>query len=295
MLLSGPNMYQERFDRRYQSNPTEVFLPGDFPGLKAQSCAFTSDHGQKLMGYWYTHAGQNIHGILVLAHGLCGGHRNYLDVCDFFASHGFLVFAYDATANGESEGRAVGGFPQGVADLDHALRYVKAQERCLDLPIMLFGHSWGGYAVCSVLEFHPDVCAVINVSGFDSSAVMLAQAARPHLGWITDWIVSLFTRRERKQWGRYASASALKGFAASGAQVMVIHSEDDETVHPQSGYDRYHKAYADSERFRFVQLSGRGHNYPLHENGVRGSLDAALMHNILNFALRAIRRNDNAV
>ncbi|MBQ4265835.1 MAG: alpha/beta fold hydrolase [Clostridia bacterium] len=295
MLLSGLNMYKKRFDRRYQSNPAEVYLPGDFPGLQAQSCSFVSDHEQKLMGYWYSHTGQTIQGVLVLAHGLCGGHRNYLDVCSFFAEHGFLVFTYDATANGESEGRSVGGFPQGVADLDHALRYVKAQERCRDLPIVLFGHSWGGYAVCSLLEFQPDVRAVISVSGFDSSAVMLAQAARAQLGWLTDWIVPLFVLRERRQWGRYASASAMKGFAKSGAQIMVIHSEDDETVHMQSGCDRYHKAYAGNKRFRFVKLSGRGHNHPLHENGVRGTLDAALMRDILDFALHAIRRNDDAV
>ena len=295
MLIASLNMYKKRFDRRYQSSPAEMYLPGDFPGLQVQSSVFISDHGQKLMGYWYTHAGQSIQGVLVLAHGLCGGHRNYLDICNYFAKRGFLIFAYDATANGESEGRAVGGFPQGVADLDHALRYVKAQERCCDLPIVLFGHSWGGYAVSSVLEFQPDVCAVVSVSGFDSSAVMLAQAAREHLGKLTDWVVPLFALHERKQWGRYASASAMKGFAKGDAQVMIIHSDNDETVHMQSGYDLYHQVYAVNDRFRFVKLSGRGHNYPLHVDGVRGTLDTALMQEILHFILQAIGRNDDAV
>ena len=284
MLFSGLKLYKSRFDRRYQSHAAEIMLPGDFPGLQAKSCSFVSDHGQKLMGYWYSRTGQAIRGVLVLAHGLCGGHRNYLDVCNYFTEHGFLVFAYDATANGESEGSAVGGFPQGVADLDFALRYVKAQERCWDLPIVLFGHSWGAYAVCSVLAFHRDVRAVVGVSGFDSSAVMLSQAARPHMGRMTDWIVPLFALQERRRWGRYASASALKGFAQSDARVMIIHSADDETVHMQSGYDRYYAAYENDPRFTFLRFDDRGHNRPLHTGRTPGyPLDMELMDKILCF------------
>ena len=295
MLIASLNMYKKRFDRRYQSSPAEMYLPGDFPGLQVQSSVFISDHGQKLMGYWYTHAGQSIQGVLVLAHGLCGGHRNYLDICDYFAKRGFLIFAYDATANGESEGRAVGGFPQGVADLDHALRYVKTQERCRNLPIVLFGHSWGGYAVCSVLQFHPDVHAAAAVAGFDSSAVMLAQAAKPYLGRLTGLFVPLFTLHERRQWGRYAMASAMNGFAQSNAQVMIIHSEDDETVYMQSGYDRYNRTYGQDNRFCFVKLSGRGHNHPLHVGGVRGQLDEHLMDQILHHYLQAVGRKKDVV
>ena len=295
MLFSGLNMYQSRFGCRYQSNPEEVFLPGDFEGLLVRGCFFDSDHGQKLMGYWYSRSGQENRAVLVLAHGLCGGHRNYLDVCSFFTEHGFLVFAYDATANGESEGSAVGGFPQGVADLDYALRYVRAQLFCRDLPVVLFGHSWGGYAVCSVLNFRRDVRAVVSVSGFDSSAVMLSQAVRPHLGFLTNLIVPLVTLQERRRWGRYASASAMEGFAKSDAKMMIIHSVDDETVHMQSGYDRYEKVYGNDARFCFVRLQGRGHNHPLHVGGMRSELDDQLMQEILCFYLQAIRRKNDAV
>ena len=295
MFLSGLKIYRSRFDCRYQSNPEEVFLPGDFEGLLVEGCYFDSDHGQKLMGYWYSRSGRENRAILVLAHGLCGGHRNYLDVCNFFTEHGFLVFAYDATANGESEGSAVGGFPQGVADLDHALRYVKAQERCRELPVVLFGHSWGGYAVCSVLNFRRDVRAVVSVSGFDSSAVMLAQSARPYLGFLTDLIVPLVILQEKRRWGKYASASATAGFAKSDAKIMIIHSTDDETVHMHSGYDRYEKIFKADARFRFVRLQGHGHNHPLHVGGVRGQLDDQLMNEILCFYLHAIGRKNDAV
>ena len=292
MLFSGMDMYSRRFNRRYRCKPADDMRPEDFPGLCAQGCAFFSDRGQKLTGSWYTRAGQSAKAVLVLVQGLCGGHRYYLDICDAFARSGFLVFAYDATGNGESEGEAVGGFPQGVADLDYALRYVKAQEACRDLPIVLFGHSWGAYSACAALAFHPDVRAAIAVSGFDTSLGMLAQAAREKLGRATDWVVPLFAVKEMLRWGRYARAGAIKGFIKSRAKVMVIHSEDDQTVHMDSGYARYKKKFGDSPRFRFIRLEGRGHGHPLHENGVPGTLDAALMEKILDFAHGAVRQSD---
>ena len=295
MSFSALNMHRRIFDRRYQSNPAEVWSLEAFPGLQEERCSFESDRGQKLIGHWYTRDGGETLGVLVLAHGLCGGHRNYLDVCNAFTENGLIVFAYDATANGESEGDAVGGFPQGVADLDHALRYVKAQERCRDLPIALFGHSWGGYSVGAVLNFHPDVRAVVSVAGFDTPAVMMAQSARKQLGALANIIVPLFTLREHGRWGEYASAGAMKGFSKSEAQVMIIHSDDDNTVDIRCGYDRYFAAFSENERFRFVKLNGRGHDFPLHENGVRGPLDKKLMRDIIDFTLFATGRTNDAL
>ena len=48
-----------------------------------------------------------------------------MDVADYLSSNGYLVFAYDATGNDESEGDAVNGLPQGIIDLDYAIRFIK--------------------------------------------------------------------------------------------------------------------------------------------------------------------------
>ena len=61
-----------------------------------------------------------------MAHGLGGGgHNSYMDCANYFARHGYYVFAYDATGNDESEGEGVGGLPQGVIDLDYAISFVE--------------------------------------------------------------------------------------------------------------------------------------------------------------------------
>ncbi|WP_370631506.1 serine aminopeptidase domain-containing protein [Peptoniphilus sp. KCTC 25270] len=57
--------------------------------------------------------GDNLKGIIIIAHGFGGGgHNSYLDCINYFAQNGYYVFAYDATGNDESEGEGVRGFPQ---------------------------------------------------------------------------------------------------------------------------------------------------------------------------------------
>ena len=58
-----------------------------------------------------------------------------MDCANYFAQHGYYVFAYDATGNDDSEGEGVGGFPQGVVDLDHAISFVEKSGNFPDLPI----------------------------------------------------------------------------------------------------------------------------------------------------------------
>lgn len=89
----------------------------DFDGLQCAKYKFSSDKGQKLTGYMYS-SGENQVGIIVMARGFGGGgHNSSMDCADYFARHGYYVFAYDATGNDESEGEGVEGLPQGVIDL----------------------------------------------------------------------------------------------------------------------------------------------------------------------------------
>lgn len=154
----------------------------DFDGLQRKKYEFTSNNGQKLTGYMYSF-GDKQHGIVVLAHGFGGGgHNSYMDCADFFARNGYYVFAYDATGNDESEREGVGGLPQGVIDLDHAISFVEDNDDFPQLPIVLFGHSLGGYSVSSVLTYHPEVKAVISCSGFNSSLDMFEAEGKNQIG-----------------------------------------------------------------------------------------------------------------
>ncbi len=232
----------------------------DFEGLQRTRYEFASDKGQKLVGYLYS-SGTNQKGILVIAHGYGAGHNFYMDVANYFAQNGYYVFAYDATGNDESEGEGVGGLPQGPIDLEHAISFLEANEDIPDLPIVLFGHSWGAYSACSVLTYHPEVKAVIECSGANRSSDYVEAMLKGEMGDACCVVMPFINLHELMSFGKYATNSSMAGFDVSDAAIMVVHSEDDEVVPIQSGYDVYYEKYSNDPRFTFVHLEDAGHSY----------------------------------
>ena len=253
------SIYNENFDKRFETYEPYKFHVEDFDGLTREEYKFPSDKGQLLAGYLYS-AGEEQHGIIVIAHGFGAGHNSYMDVANFFAHHGYYVFAYDATGNDESGGESLGGIPQGPIDLDHAISFVEDSGNFPDLPICLFGHSWGGYSVCSVLTYHPEVKAVIECSGCNRSSDLFEAGGKEQAGDLIYTMMPFIKLHERLKFGDYAANTALDGFAASEAAVMIVHSADDDVVPIEYGYDLYYEKYQGDPRFTFVRYEDKGHN-----------------------------------
>ena len=248
---------------RYQSVEPQIRTVDEFKGLEVQECSFLSDRGQRLAGYIYSKKGLKPVGVVIIAHGLgVGGQCVYMAVADYFTSHGYLVFAYDATGNDKSEGASGVGMEQGIIDLSHAIDYVEHDRVMRHYPIVLFGHSWGAYCVGAVLNVHPEVKAVVAVSGFNSTTDYFRYVADVE---DTDGTLSMLApyveRIEKQKFGKYADYTALKGFANTEAGIMIIHSKDDQNVAESLGYDLYYKKYKDDERFRFKLYENRKHMY----------------------------------
>ena len=252
-------MYNVNFNVRCDSYEPLMLRTEDFDGLECREYSFPSDKGQMLAGYLYS-KGTDQHGILVIAHGFGSGHNSYMDVADFFAKNGYYVFAYDATGCDKSEGKGVGGPPQGVVDLDHAISFVEGSNDIPDLPIVLFGHSWGGYSVCSVLNYHPEVKAVVECSGFNCSSDMFESGGKSQAGDAIYAMTPFIKIYEGFKYGKYAKNTAMDGFANTDADILILHSEDDNVIGIEYGYDKYFEKYRDDPRFTFIRFTDRGHN-----------------------------------
>ncbi len=263
-------VYQDNFGGRYETSEWIFYTVDEFEGLEVSECTFPSDKGQLLAGYKYSKKNQQIKGVVVIAHGLgSGGQNTYMDIADYFASNGYLVFAYDATGNDKSEGDSLGGLPQGVVDLDYALRYVREVEEYRDLPVVLYGHSWGGYSVGNVLNYHPDVSAVVIVAGFNRSGDLFEHYGEAEIGLGIQLFMPYVSIYERLKFGNYAACSAIDGFADSDAGIMVLHSKDDTEVPPEYGYDVFYDRYGDDSRFCFIEYEDRGHSYICYSEAAR--------------------------
>jgi len=254
-------VYDQFFGIRYESYEPTEWKPEDFDGLLRDRYTFASNNGQVLTGYKYYKGDGEVKGLVVLAHGFgCGGQRNYMDVANYFATNGYAVFAYDITGNDESEGEAVNGLPQGAIDLDYALRFVKSHEEFKDMPIVLWGHSWGGYSVGSVLKLHPDVKAAVIVAGFNESLDMIEFQGRAIAGDVADIMLPFLEKYEADTFGDYATMSVQDGIGATDANIMVLHSTDDDTIPVEGSYDRYYEKYSGDPRFTFIRYEDRGHD-----------------------------------
>ncbi len=258
-------IYNENFNKRFESYEPYMYYIDDFEGLTRTQYKFQSDKGQTLIGYMYSN-GENQKGVVIMAHGFGGGgHNSYMDVANYFANAGYYVFAYDATGNDESEGDGVGGMPQGVIDLDHAISFVKQNEQYNKLPIVLFGHSWGGYSVCSVLNYHPDVKAVIECSGFESSAGMFESEGKKAVGDGIYVMMPFVKLHEFIKYGKYASNTAMDGFENTDTPIMVVHSEGDPVVPVEYGYNIFYDKYKDDPRFSFICPENSEHDHIYHD------------------------------
>jgi pimeloyl-ACP methyl ester carboxylesterase len=201
-----------------------------------------------------------------------------MDCANYFAKNGYYVFAYDATGSGKSEGDGVGGVPQGVIDLDYAISFVESNEAISDLPIVLFGHSWGGYCVCSVLTYHPEVKAVIECSGFDRASDMFESVGKAQAGNLIYTMMPFIKIHERFKYGKYATNTAMDGFDSTDAPVMIVHSADDDVIGIEYGLDKYYEKYKEDPRFTFIRFEDRGHSEILYDpaNTYKKELDAEL-------------------
>ena len=253
-------MYDDNFNIRGDSYKPLMLQIEDFNGLQCTEYAFPSDKGQILAGYLYS-CGDEQRGIVVMAHGFGGGgHNSYMDCADYFAHNGYFVFAYDATGCDRSEGEGTGGTPQGVIDLEHAISFVEANNDIPDLPIVLFGHSWGGYCVSAVLTYHPEVKAIIECSSFNRSSDMFESGGKSQAGSVIYAMTPFIRIHEYLSYGKYAANTAMDGFESTDAAIMIVHSADDDVIGIEYGYDKYYKKYKDNPRFTFIRFEDRGHN-----------------------------------
>ena len=280
--LAAVIIYEASFGRRYTTAEEEALSLSDFDGLCRERHSFPTRGGGNLVGYLYRGEGDfEARGLVVFAHGMGrGGQTGYIDVFDIMVERGYAVFAYDATANDESEGKSVGGLPQGIIDLDYALRYVKGLDVLSGLPLFLMGYSWGGFSVANVLSYHPDVDGAVSLAGWNESMDLVRHRGRQYAGALAMLAMPFAELYEGIKYGEYANSSALSGFAAAECPIMIVHGELDETVPPEYGYLRYQSELGSDSRFTYRIYPERDHAVFRNADG---SLDRELFFEIADF------------
>jgi len=225
----------------------------------------------------YIFGEDNYNGLIVIAHGLGGGAVSYLREIIFFVDNGWRVFAFDKTGSHHSEGSGTRGLPQSAIDLNAALNYIANQD--LGLPIMLYGHSWGGFAVTAVLNFDDhDINAVVSLAGFADPLGMLHEGARLMIGPVGNIAYPFLWMYQWMLFGPYANLSAIDGINSGTVPVKIIHGREDNVV-------SYHSAgiIAHRERIGNPNAVFVSRYYPHHSGHNDLTLDMLFMAEIHDF------------
>ena len=188
--------------------------------------------GNTLQGFIYGKA--NTCGLVVISHGLGGTADSYFPMIMYFVDNGWRVFAYNNTGVGGSEGADSGGVYQSVIDLDAALAFVEKTSALNGLPVMLVGHSWGGYAVCAVLNNAHPVKAAVSFAGFNNGRETFEEQGRSNGGVLFNLLIPQLRKIEKQRFGDVAKLTAIDGINKAGIPVMIVQSADDDVISAQT-------------------------------------------------------------
>ena len=145
-------------------NPCYLHIE-DYPELKREDYE-TQCEGKAIRGYVYSLKEEaNPKGFIVLAHGFFGSHVQYLVDIDFLCKQGYRVLAFDQYGVGMSDGESQVSLAHGILCLNEVIKDVEKRNLQGDLPILLYGHSWGAYCCAGALKDHPEISKAVLRSG----------------------------------------------------------------------------------------------------------------------------------
>lgn len=230
--IMAVGIYSNSFDRVEKPNENEFSLAFNWKNIdqsiyNRKEVIFSSGKNT-LQGFVY--GGSNENGLIVISGGLGATADDYLPMIMFFVDNGWRVFAFNNTGVAGSEGKSTRGLTQSVIDLDAALSFIKNSAEFSGLPVMLVGHSWGGYAVCAVLNNNHSVNAVASFAGYNNGRDVYDDFGTKAVGLRYYMLFPHFRVIQRLYFGRAVGFTAVGGINKANIPVMIVHASDDDQM-----------------------------------------------------------------
>ena len=243
------------FVRRDDKGMLFYFDIKDFPGLSREEFTFKTKKNHSLKGYFYSYDNFIPDRLVVFDHGMGVGHRAYMKEIDMLAKAGYLVYSYDHTGCTESEGEHIMGLSGSLADLDACISAM-INKGFLPENISVVGHSWGAFSTLNILHFHPNLRGIVALSGFISIKDMLDQVIPKIVSFSKKSIYSI----EAEVNPDYFDKSAIDALSNTDKPVLIIHSEDDDSVSYKRHFAKLKEALGRKDNIVFLSLRGKCHN-----------------------------------
>ena len=257
VLVEG--LYLNVLYKHLYTDPLHYFNKFSYPELKSEEVKFATNDNNMLAGYFYHYDKFDDSKVIIFAHGYGNGHLRYIDVINYLCKNGFLVFAYNATAFDNSDGKGLLSFAQGIVDLSNAIKYVKEMSKYAGKEVYLIGHSWGGYSVGAVLNIFSTIKKVVIFSGFNTAADVVLSQGREYVGDKGAEYEKYIVEHDKKYFPYHYNYSVVEGLSDFDGKAIIVHSYDDNTVLPSASIDIYKKELGNNPNIKFITYKDRGH------------------------------------
>ncbi len=240
------------FCRNDPSPALPYYQPEDFD-LSYQNFSFQS--GKWLLsGSFYFYQNVEKKGVILFLHGAGAGRSAYIKEIASFARRGYVVYAYDNTGCGESEGRYFYGLGHTNRDIKAFFAWFEMNNEFKTLPLYVVGHSWGGYGAL-LTSSYPSVRKIISLAGFTSPSREFAYYVNHGRYKKIRFLMSLVL----KSLGGYdADVAVYSSLKKSSAKILYVQGDKDPMVLPQAGYlDLKH--HLPNASIKYLIVPGRGH------------------------------------
>lgn len=209
--------YVKNFVCRYDK---EVGVPYyshlDFEGLKQDAFTFTNSDGIEIHYFYYYYDNYKQDKIILFCHGLGAGHAAYIAEIELLARRGYKVLTLDYTGCGESGGKVLGSLNAPTRDVNELLNLLKIEK-----PIILIGHSLGGYTALNIINLRNDIMKAIILSGFLSIDRTIPVFVK------NKFIVSRILKYEQKAIKEYSNINNIDYLNKTTDDLFFIHSDND--------------------------------------------------------------------
>ncbi len=245
------------------------YLQEKYPEFARTSVNFHSKDGELLEGsFFYQEEAKEAKALIVWSHGMKVSYENYLGEIHRLTEEGYVVFGYSNTGVNLSSGDSLKGLSQAPFDLQSALYHLEEYPEFAELPLILIGHSWGGFAVATAqqLELPRPVDGIITLAAFWRNINVIDDIASYYVGNVMSLLVPYLTIYEWFLFGADSQLQGIEGLASSTCPVLMIHSRDDVIVRYDNNFLEYQAYFGNDPRFTFSTYDTAGHTLTLSQD-----------------------------
>lgn len=229
--------------------------------------------GQKtIQGFLYSKGDLKGKPLIILSPGYGDTHLQYLFDIRMLVLNGFLVLAYDQYGTGMSSGRSLGYLAKGRKVLDGIIDDVERRSLGQGRRLFLYGHSWGGYCVLSVLAKHPEIAKCVARAPLDNPVLAPLETGKLVLGgFLMDLCKPMAVLSSLVMHGPKAFKSAHGGLSRNDTtRVLITASAKDRIVPLKASPIRYLRRHPQGNVSVVVWPSRIAHNDLVSDESLEG-------------------------